>query len=296
MVGLGLLAFASIGRADDKPGPIDSISDVQDTGKMLFKLADQNNDGQISQKEAVDAANLVIGGFFFRADANGDGTLSRDEARAARDAFLAQHPILRVAVERNRNVAPAVGGTPSALGEQAFETLVDTNRDGNIQAGELRQIVQTTVTAVFASADTDRNGFLSPTEVNAAIIGMANAAAQAAFQRADTDRNGQISQEEFDRAITEPAHAIFRSVDTNNDGQLSPQEAQAARQAVMSQIRNLRVPEPANSARNIIRSNVAPAQPAPTPAFSTPATQPAPGGFTAPAQPAPAPVTVPPAR
>ena len=43
---------------------------------MLFKLADTNNDGQISQKEATDAGNLLVGGFFFRADANGDGTLT----------------------------------------------------------------------------------------------------------------------------------------------------------------------------------------------------------------------------
>lgn len=280
MVGLGLLAFSSIGRADDKPGPIDSLSDLQDAGKMLFKLADQNNDGQISQKEAVDAGNLVVGGFFFRADSNGDGILSKEEAKAAKDDFLAQHPLVRVVVDKNQNVAPGAGtpagtGNPTAMAEQAFETLVDSNRDGNLQASEVRQIVQTTVTALFASADTDRNGFLSPTEVNAGIIGMANAAAQAAFQMADTDRNGAISQAEFDRAITEPAHAIFRSVDTNNDGQLTPQEAQAARQAVMTQMRNLRVGEPANSAGNMIRTGVNPAQVAPVPRYNTP--QPAPG-------------------
>ena len=43
---------------------------------MLFKLADTNNDNRISQKEAVDAGNLLAGGFFFRADANGDGTVT----------------------------------------------------------------------------------------------------------------------------------------------------------------------------------------------------------------------------
>ena len=72
---------------------------------MLFKLADENNDGQISQKEAVDAGNLLVGGFFFRADANGDGVLSKDEARAARDAFLAQQPVMRVFVEKNQGAA-----------------------------------------------------------------------------------------------------------------------------------------------------------------------------------------------
>jgi len=74
--------MAQAHKPGDVPGPIDSLADVQDTAKMLFKLADTNNDGQISQKEAVDAGNLLVGGFFFRADANGDGTLTPEEARA----------------------------------------------------------------------------------------------------------------------------------------------------------------------------------------------------------------------
>ncbi len=82
--------------AGDLPGPIDSIQDLQDTAKILFKMADTNNDGQISQKEAVDAGNLIVGGFFFRADANGDGVLSPEEARAARDTLFRQQPLLRV--------------------------------------------------------------------------------------------------------------------------------------------------------------------------------------------------------
>jgi len=55
-----MIAFASASTfADDRAktgvGPIQSIQDLQDTAKMLFKLADTNNDGQISQKEATDA-------------------------------------------------------------------------------------------------------------------------------------------------------------------------------------------------------------------------------------------------
>ncbi len=46
----------------DLPGPIDNIQDLEDTGKILFKVADTNNDGQISQKEAIDAGNLMVGG------------------------------------------------------------------------------------------------------------------------------------------------------------------------------------------------------------------------------------------
>src|SRR5215468_2426691 len=82
-------------KANDSFGPINSINDLQDTAKMLFKLADTNNDGQISQKEAVDVGNLVVGGFFFRADANGDGTLTPEEARTARENLYSQQPWLR---------------------------------------------------------------------------------------------------------------------------------------------------------------------------------------------------------
>src|SRR4051794_40959872 len=69
----------------DLPGPIANIRDLQDSAKMLFKMADTNNDGQISQKEATDVGNLLVGGFFFRADQNGDGVLEPQEAQAARE-------------------------------------------------------------------------------------------------------------------------------------------------------------------------------------------------------------------
>jgi len=67
-VGAGLLSMLLAGgaRAGDKDlsGPISSIEDLQDVGKFLSKLADTNNDNRISQKEAVDAGNLIAGGFF----------------------------------------------------------------------------------------------------------------------------------------------------------------------------------------------------------------------------------------
>ena len=79
-------------KKDVLPGPINSISDLQDTAKMVFKLADTNNDDQISQKEAVDAGNLLVGGFFFRADTNGDGVLTEQEAQQARESLFASSP------------------------------------------------------------------------------------------------------------------------------------------------------------------------------------------------------------
>jgi Ca2+-binding EF-hand superfamily protein len=267
----------------DLPGPIDSLQDLEDTGKMLFKLADANNDGQVSEKEAIEAGNGLVGGFFFRADANGDGMVSREELQAARQEVLNQKPLLRILFRQMQaektapGIHPVNPGNTAQNAERGALSLIDTNNDGNIQASEVRRMVQTSVQSVYAMADTNRDGQLSPTEVNAAIVGMAKSMAQAAFQKADSDGNGALSEAEFDKALTDPAHVVFQAMDTNHDGQLSPQEAQAARRLVFSQIRRLNVPEPANSAGNLLRSGQRPADVAPVPNFGTP--QPAPGSL-----------------
>jgi len=291
MVG-GAMAQAPAARphqeAQDLPGPIDSVQDLQDTGKMLFKLADANNDGQISQREAVDAGNLLVGGFFFRADANGDGSISADEARQAREAVLQQKPLLRFVLERVKNANQGQGQGATNPG-QALQGLLDTNNDRKLEATEVRQAVQTAVQGFFATADTNRDGQLSPSEVSAAMVATANAAAQAAFQAADTDRDGGISKDEFLKASQAPVNTVFGILDANNDGKITPQEAQNARRIVGSQLRNLQVPEPANSPRRQVES-LQPARetsPVPTIPVPRPATAPAPA--PAPTIPAPAP-------
>jgi len=301
LLGVGLLALSAATaqaqqqpdrKQGDLPGPIDSLQDLQDTGRMFFKLADTNNDGQISQQEAVAAANHIVGGFFFDADRNGDGVLSADEARQAREAFLAQKPWLRYVLdtvkaspEVNRGAQPGVAGQPAQPGQpgasgnnmNAFANLArafDTNNDRQLQASELRQAVQTAVQTIFASADTDRNGQISQTEVNAAMANVSRLAAQQAFQTADTDHNGQISQAEFERAIVEPSRVAFRIIDLNHDGQISQQEAQTAQQVISSKLRMLNLPEAPNSPRNMINSAVgSPTQPGAQPG-TAPATAP----------------------
>jgi len=249
----------------DLPGPIDSVQDLEDTAKMLFKLADTNNDGMISQKEAIDVGNLMVGGFFFRADQNGDGTLSRDEARQARDALLQQKPYLRFIFQRAANAnanaapnAPGAGGT-NQNPVRALGAMLDANHDQQIQAAELRRAVQSAVQGLYDMADTNRDGQLTPAELNAAALGAARSASQAAFQAADTDRNGQLSQAEFDKSIEKPAEAVFRVMDLNGDGQLSPQEVQTFQRMILSQVRVFRGSEPGNSPRNANESARTPA-------------------------------------
>jgi len=257
-----LLAAPSRVRADDDdtPGPIDSVQDLQDSGKIAFKMADVNNDNRISQKEAVDAGNLLVGGFFFRADANGDGVVSKEEGQQARDALLRQKPLLRVVLERatrQRSAQPGQAGQGNAQAQDAMQgvmSIVDANNDGQLQATELRQTVQTGVQGLYAAADTDRDGQLTPTELNASVSGMIQAAAQASFQAADQDSNGSLSQAEFDQMIIEPARTVFRIIDANGDGQISQQESQSAQRTVSRQIRMLNVPEPPNSLGNQIEN------------------------------------------
>jgi len=234
---------------------------------MLFKLGDENNDGQISQKEAVDAGNLLVGGLFFRADANGDGILSKQELSQAREALLAQKPMLRVLSQRAQSDKNGSGTSAKDAG-QGVLSLLDSNNDGQLQAAELRQMVQTTVQSGFATADTNRDGQLSPAEINAAIMGAARAVAQAVFQKADTDGNGQLSQAEYDKAIVEPANTVFRMLDSNGDGQISAQESQSAGRFLARQIRMLNVPEPGNSPRRLLQSGQPATNLAPLPSIN----------------------------
>ena len=39
---------------------------------MVFMMADTNHDGQISKREATNAGNRIVGGFFFEAEATGE--------------------------------------------------------------------------------------------------------------------------------------------------------------------------------------------------------------------------------
>jgi hypothetical protein len=137
-----VLAAGACAKAGDKQisGPITSIEDLQDDGKFLFKLADTNNDNRISQKEAIDAGNLLAGGFFFRADANGDGTVTAAEAR---EALFNQKPLLRFIIQRGEWAANQEAGSNVVnQGKMNLMHVLDSNKDGQISADEMRSGMQ----------------------------------------------------------------------------------------------------------------------------------------------------------
>lgn len=300
-IGTGLaFLFLTLGArvtvGDDADVP-DAIENLENTGKLLFKLADTNNDNRISQKEAIDAGNLLVGGFFFRADANGDGTVSAAEAAAARESLFNQRPLLRLIFERGKEEINRQGGVQVASNQPGGGTqrlnlasLLDANHDGNYSAAEVRQAVQNSVQSLFMVADRNGDGQLDPAEVNQAILEIARTAAQTAFNSADTDHNGALSEAEFDKAILNPAHVWFRILDANNDRQISRDEMRSGIQTVMRELKAMSVPEAPNSLSNRIRNMNIQSTPTPAPASGT-TVAPAPA-TTAPVQPVtPSPVT-----
>jgi Ca2+-binding EF-hand superfamily protein len=262
------LAGAQEHRGEDLPNPMQFIKLVQSVGKTVFMAADVNHDDQISQKEAVDAANTVVGGYFFQADRDGNGVVSQEEAKAVSDTFFNQNPWIRYAWQSIQSQQKnARNNTNQANAIQGFETLIDSNGDKQIQATELRQMVQTLTQSVFAAADTNRDGQLNPSEINAAVAGGAQALAQLSFQQADTDNNGSLSRAEYDKAIVEPANVVFQIIDRDKNGEITQQEAQQAQRVVINQVRMLDVPEPPNSLTNLIQSGKTPNEAAPVPTF-----------------------------
>jgi Ca2+-binding EF-hand superfamily protein len=245
----------------DLSGPIDSVEDLNEAWRLLFKLVDLNDDGLISQKEATDAANLLVGGYFFRADANGDGVVSKDEANKAGESFLRQKPFLKAILERiqkSPRSAPATANASNAdtkLNTDAkanadakgdpvkmLGMLLDVNHDEQLQASEVRKAVETAVKGLYEAADKNKDGQLSPAEIDAAAISAARSMANSAIKSADTDQNGSLSQAEYGKAIQKPADMLFRVLDANGDGQVTPAEAKAAQREFWKQIKMIQPP------------------------------------------------------
>jgi Ca2+-binding EF-hand superfamily protein len=270
MATLPRVAPAQEHRAQDLPNPMQAARLLQEVGRTMFIAADVNHDGLLSQKEAIDANNALVGGLFFQADRDGNGVVTQEEARAVQDNYLSQNPWLKYIVEsllaQQRNPQSNAQLDPI----QSFTALLDSNNDKQIQASEVRELVQTTTQSIFAAADTNRDGKMSPSEINAAVAGGARAIAQFAFQMADTDNNGSLSRAEYDKAIMEPANVVFQVADLDHNGQISQQEAEQTERTIISQIRMFQLPEPSNSLTNLIQSGKTPEEAAKVPTFATP--------------------------
>jgi len=257
-------------RAQYLPNPMEAVRLIENVGLTMFLAADVNHDGLLSQREAIDASNTLVGGFFFHADRDGNGVVTQVEAKAVQETYLSQNPWARKIVETIEEQQKSTSESRMPDPIQSFAALLDSNNDKQIQASEVRELVQSTTQTIFASADTNRDGLLSPSELNAAVAGGARAVAQFGFQQADLDGNGSLSRAEYDKAIIEPANLVFALLDVDRDGQISQQEAQQTERTIIDQVRMLQLPEPANSLTNLIESGKLPSEAATVPSFATP--------------------------
>jgi Ca2+-binding EF-hand superfamily protein len=188
--------------------------------------------------------------------------------------LLNQRPLLRFVFERAKQETASQGQQADInQAKQNIMNTLDANRDGSLDATELRQAVQTSVQSLFLTADRNGDGQLNPAELNGAAVEVGRAGVQAAFQTADADKNGAVSREEFDKAIVAPANIVFRVIDANNDGQITNEELRSGVQILARELKSLQVPEPANSLPNQIQGaiqNTPTNQPAPAAAVARP--------------------------
>jgi Ca2+-binding EF-hand superfamily protein len=114
-------------------------------------------------------------------------------------------------------LSAAFAGADTAKPEhdpRAAHAEADQNKDGQIDRREfhLRMV------EVFFHADTDKNGFLKPEELNRATV------LEEDFSEADKDGDGLIKLYEF----IEYRFHLFDEADTNSNGTLSVEEVVAA--------------------------------------------------------------------
>ena len=109
---------------------------------------------------------------------------------------------------------------------------------------------------------------MSPTEVNAAVVG----AVKRRRQQAELPgRRRRIATVSSARTSTTKAIVsirptlVFAVLDANNDGQLSPQELQSAGRIIENQVKRTMMPDAPNSATNLLRNGQKPDQVAPVP-------------------------------
>ncbi len=86
---------------------------------------------------------------------------------------------MRVLIQRVQREQPSAGNANDPI--RGIATLLDANSDKELSATEVRDVVKSVVQGLFAVGDTNHDGQMSPDEVNAAAIGLAQAAGEAAF-------------------------------------------------------------------------------------------------------------------
>lgn len=149
-------------------------------------------------------------------------------------AAAAVLPLTAVAAQAPQQGKPMTRGEFIAQVDAGF-AAIDTNRDGFIspaemqaaQARDLEKVqaaARAKMEAEFKQLDTNHDGRLSLQEFQAIASVRANQSPQQLVQQLDANHDGKVSAQEF----RNPRVQQFDKADTNHDGVVTPAEALAA--------------------------------------------------------------------
>jgi Ca2+-binding EF-hand superfamily protein len=176
-----------------------SAQDTRAGGRL-----DRDGDKRVSLAE-LQAAQAER---FTRLDTNRDGQLTRDERQAGRQAMRAERAAQRV--ERQAEMF----------------SRRDADRDGGLSLAEAPKKIG----PHFAHVDADRNGRLSPQELQAARTMLRGErgpkSVKADRPRVDANGDGAVSRAEFDAQL----RVRFARMDADRDGFITRAERKAVRQ------------------------------------------------------------------
>lgn len=201
--------------------------------RPLLNALDTNHDGKISAEEIAAAPHSLL-----VLDINQDGAITADELQPPPEAAIAGPDDLAhqfMAFDRNGDGVLTRDELPERL--QSLFARADTNHDGKLTPAELRALAarQTLPTGsmqnqsnrdpIFIALDTDHDGTISAVEI---------AASGKTLLTLDKDADGELSAVEMRPPQATPAEQADHFLgenDTDKDGKLSKAETPVRMQA-----------------------------------------------------------------